>query len=62
MSESQASFSLFNGGIGQLEKRLWESADQSMSRLVAKKKQIVHPPASIKRFRTRVEHLDTDRT
>ncbi len=28
MSESQASFPLFNGGIGQLEKRLWESADQ----------------------------------
>ncbi len=28
MSESQASFSLFNGDINQLEKRLWESADQ----------------------------------
>ncbi len=28
MSESQASFPLFNGDITQLEKRLWESADQ----------------------------------
>ncbi len=28
MSESQGSFPLFNGDIGQLEKRLWESADQ----------------------------------
>ena len=28
MSEPQASFPMFNGGIGQLEKRLWESADQ----------------------------------
>ena len=28
MSESQASFSLFSGDITQLEKRLWESADQ----------------------------------
>jgi type I restriction-modification system DNA methylase subunit len=28
LSESQASFPLFNGDITQLEKRLWESADQ----------------------------------
>jgi type I restriction enzyme M protein len=28
LSESQSSFPLFNGDIGQLEKRLWESADQ----------------------------------
>lgn len=28
MSDSQASFPLYNGGINQLEKRLWESADQ----------------------------------
>jgi type I restriction enzyme M protein len=28
LSESQGSFPLFNGDIGQLEKRLWESADQ----------------------------------
>ena len=28
MSDSQASFPLFNGDISQLEKRLWESADQ----------------------------------
>jgi len=28
LSGSQASFPLFNGDISQLEKRLWESADQ----------------------------------
>jgi type I restriction enzyme M protein len=28
LSESQSSFPLFNGDISQLEKRLWESADQ----------------------------------
>jgi type I restriction enzyme M protein len=28
LSDSQASFPLFNGDINQLEKRLWESADQ----------------------------------
>jgi type I restriction enzyme M protein len=28
LSETQASFPLFNGDIGQLEKRLWDSADQ----------------------------------
>ena len=28
MSESQESFPLFNGDVGQREKRLWESADQ----------------------------------
>ena len=28
MSGSQSSFPLFNGDIGQLEKRLWDSADQ----------------------------------
>jgi type I restriction enzyme M protein len=28
MSDTQASFPLFNGDITQLEKRLWESADQ----------------------------------
>ena len=28
MSDSQSSFPLFNGDISQLEKRLWESADQ----------------------------------
>src|SRR5918992_4935339 len=28
LSDSQSSFPLFNGDISQLEKRLWESADQ----------------------------------
>jgi type I restriction enzyme M protein len=28
LSDSQSSFPLFNGDINQLEKRLWESADQ----------------------------------